>query len=169
MQYSTIRILIKNLFLTQVQITSDKTARFPDLAIDNKLQQPLNKLAEFLAERNERILFCIDSEGRREALLELLSTIQIQPIKYNSWNEFINNTELYGICIGLLEQGLFSENIIIIATPPAKRLSVKTFLHEYAPNIIREAIMSEIMRGGRSTFYIMMLKPSKKSPQLLVN
>jgi transcription-repair coupling factor (superfamily II helicase) len=37
----------------------------------------------------------------------------------------------------------------IIATPPAKRLSIKTFVREYEPSLVREAIMRETLRGGQ--------------------
>ncbi len=40
----------------------------------------------------------------------------------------------------------------IIATPPAKRLSIKTFVHSYQKSIVREAILREIMRGGQVFF-----------------
>ncbi|PCK10214.1 MAG: transcription-repair coupling factor [Alteromonadaceae bacterium] len=40
-------------------------------------------------------------------------------------------------------------DLSIIATPPAKRLSVKTFVRESDQNIIKEAILREIMRGGQ--------------------
>ena len=40
-----------------------------------------------------------------------------------------------------------SRDLSIIATPPAKRLAVKTFLHRMQPAII-EAIQRELLRGG---------------------
>ena len=40
----------------------------------------------------------------------------------------------------------------IIATPPARRLSVKTFVHEYSNELIAEAIQREILRGGQVYF-----------------
>lgn len=40
-------------------------------------------------------------------------------------------------------------DLSIIATPPARRLSVKTFVREYDPLVIREAILREILRGGQ--------------------
>ena len=40
-------------------------------------------------------------------------------------------------------------DLSIIATPPAKRLSVKTFVRESDDNIIKEALLREIMRGGQ--------------------
>ncbi len=41
----------------------------------------------------------------------------------------------------------------IIATPPAKRLSVKTFVHQRRKDLIREAISRELARGGQ-VFYV---------------
>ncbi|WP_392565215.1 transcription-repair coupling factor [Utexia brackfieldae] len=40
-------------------------------------------------------------------------------------------------------------DLSIIATPPARRLAVKTFLREYDKLVIREAILREILRGGQ--------------------
>ncbi|MBX9704986.1 MAG: transcription-repair coupling factor, partial [Gammaproteobacteria bacterium] len=44
-------------------------------------------------------------------------------------------------------------DLSIIGTPPAKRLAVKTFVHEYASSVVREALLREIMRGGQA-FYL---------------
>lgn len=43
-------------------------------------------------------------------------------------------------------------DLSIIATPPLRRLSVKTFVHESQDSIIKEAIQREIMRGGQVYF-----------------
>jgi len=40
-------------------------------------------------------------------------------------------------------------DLSIIATPPAKRLSVKTFVREREDALIRESILREILRGGQ--------------------
>jgi len=44
-------------------------------------------------------------------------------------------------------------DLSIISTPPLKRLSIKTFRHEYDTHLIREAILREILRGGQ-VFYL---------------
>lgn len=44
-------------------------------------------------------------------------------------------------------------DISLIATPPAKRLAIKTFWHEKNSFLVREAMMREIMRGGQ-VFYL---------------
>lgn len=43
-------------------------------------------------------------------------------------------------------------DLSIIATPPSRRLSVKTFVQEYQKNIIQEALLREILRGGQVYF-----------------
>lgn len=43
-------------------------------------------------------------------------------------------------------------DLSIIATPPAKRLAVKTFVREYDSPTIREAVLREILRGGQVYF-----------------
>jgi len=43
-------------------------------------------------------------------------------------------------------------DLSIIATPPAKRLSVKTFVHETENHLIQEAVQREILRGGQVFF-----------------
>lgn len=40
----------------------------------------------------------------------------------------------------------------IIATPPSRRLSVKTFVREWSNDILREAMLREIKRGGQVYF-----------------
>lgn len=43
-------------------------------------------------------------------------------------------------------------DLSIIATPPARRLSVMTFVRQHQNNLIREAVLREVMRGGQSYF-----------------
>ncbi|MFP5440679.1 MAG: transcription-repair coupling factor [Gammaproteobacteria bacterium] len=40
-------------------------------------------------------------------------------------------------------------DISIIATPPARRLSIKTFVREEGPALIKEALLRELLRGGQ--------------------
>ena len=40
-------------------------------------------------------------------------------------------------------------DLSIIATPPARRLAIKTFVTEWKPALIREACLREIKRGGQ--------------------
>lgn len=45
-----------------------------------------------------------------------------------------------------------TRDLTIISTPPARRLSIKTFVHETNSILIREAVLREIMRGGQVYF-----------------
>ncbi len=40
-------------------------------------------------------------------------------------------------------------DLSIIATPPARRLAINTFVHEHNPALIKEAILRELLRGGQ--------------------
>lgn len=40
-------------------------------------------------------------------------------------------------------------DLSIIATPPAKRLAVKTFVRETGPEVVKEAMLRELLRGGQ--------------------
>ncbi len=40
-------------------------------------------------------------------------------------------------------------DLSIIATPPARRLAVKTFVRQYDDLVVREAILREVLRGGQ--------------------
>ena len=44
-------------------------------------------------------------------------------------------------------------DLSIIATPPARRLAIRTFLHESSNHLVREAITRELTRGGQ-VFYL---------------
>ena len=44
-------------------------------------------------------------------------------------------------------------DLSLLVTPPARRLSVKTFVREYQKSIIKEAITRELLRGGQ-IFYL---------------
>jgi transcription-repair coupling factor (superfamily II helicase) len=44
-------------------------------------------------------------------------------------------------------------DLSIIATPPAKRLSIKTFVRQAGTGLVKEAILRELLRGGQ-VFYV---------------
>jgi transcription-repair coupling factor (superfamily II helicase) len=44
-------------------------------------------------------------------------------------------------------------DLSLIVTPPAKRLSVKTFVRDYQESLVKEAISRELLRGGQ-VFYL---------------
>jgi transcription-repair coupling factor (superfamily II helicase) len=59
-------------------------------------------------------------------------------------------------------------DLSIIATPPARRLSVKTFVRRYDNALIKEAIQREILRGGQVYFLHNDVKTIEKAASDLV-
>jgi transcription-repair coupling factor (superfamily II helicase) len=43
-------------------------------------------------------------------------------------------------------------DLSIIATPPAKRLAVRTFVRETSPEVVKEAMLRELLRGGQAYY-----------------
>lgn len=58
-------------------------------------------------------------------------------------------------------------DLSIIASPPAKRLSVKTFVKEYDNNIIREAVSRETIRGGQIFYLYNKIDTIQKKKEIL--
>lgn len=80
----------------------------PDLTIDSRSQKPLQKLQDFLTEQPaEKILFCAESPGRREILLELFKRQQLKPKIYAHWLDFFSDQEPLGITVAALDDGIW--------------------------------------------------------------
>ena len=68
-------------------------------------------------------------------------------------------------------------DLSIITSPPAKRLSIKTFVHENENGLIKEAILREVQRGGQvfylhndvSTIEITKAKIQKLLPEITIS
>lgn len=77
-----------------------------DIGINPQIKVPTIKLQEQLKawqSAGTRVLFCAESQGRRETLLELLNKANIRPEPVASFNEFVKTHAPIGICIGLVE------------------------------------------------------------------
>ncbi|MCZ4336486.1 transcription-repair coupling factor [Shewanella colwelliana] len=79
-------------------------ATLPDVASNHKLKQPLLALQEY-AKSGTPILFCAESEGRREALLELLAKIDIKPQLYQHFEHYVAQPSAFGLIVSPLSQG----------------------------------------------------------------
>lgn len=82
------------------------TQIIPSLPIRAQAENPLAAIQAFLMEFNGRVLFCAESAGRRETLLELLGRIRVRPTTLETWEEFLTGSEKVAITIAPLEQGL---------------------------------------------------------------
>ncbi len=95
----------------------DSTAP-PFLTIDSKSDNPLSEIDALLTKPGVRILFCAESAGRRESLLELLSRHGIKPKVLEGWTSFVESLDRIAITIAPIETGLsLNANLHVIAEP----------------------------------------------------
>jgi transcription-repair coupling factor (superfamily II helicase) len=76
------------------------------LNVDHKANRPLQPLEEFLKINTGRVLFCAETTGRREVLLQLFQTIKLSPTLYAGWDEFLAGESQYGMTVAPLDDGL---------------------------------------------------------------
>lgn len=69
------------------------------------------------ADANDRVLFVAESAGRREALIDWLKPIGIQPRVHESWEAFFTDRNRYGIALGPLQDSfrVADENLAVIS------------------------------------------------------
>lgn len=105
------------------QETKDKAGWFdfqvkpmPVLAIETHAKNPLHRLEQFLLETEKRVLFCAESEGRREILKEHLEKISCTATSLININEFLDGKESIGLTVSAIEYGINSAsgNYILI-------------------------------------------------------
>ena len=77
----------------------------PSLPINPRIEAPLTTLKNFIAEFSGRILFAVESAGRREALLDMLHGARIRPQGINSWRDFLSADTELAITVDLIEDG----------------------------------------------------------------
>ena len=99
-----------------VENTNFAIKALPDLAIESQNKAPLKKLQQHLVQTTQRVLFCAETEGRRQALLELFSGISLRLPSVANWQEFLSSKEKLAITIGGLDFGLdaLDPSILII-------------------------------------------------------
>ena len=89
----------------------------PDLSSDAKLKKPFSTVQQFIAEnQRQRVLFCAESAGRRETLLEIFKQIELHPLSFDHWQDFVDSPEALGIIIAPLDQGMWlkDHNLILV-------------------------------------------------------
>ena len=95
-----------------VEPIAEKTGRanlnvspLPDLAVQHQNKEPLAALRQFSESHTGKIIFSVESEGRREALLELLQRIKLRPEAKDSFSQALNDNDQFSLVIGASEHG----------------------------------------------------------------
>ncbi|MCG7199229.1 transcription-repair coupling factor [Marinobacter pelagius] len=78
----------------------------PDVAMDGRAADPAARLKRFLTEFGGRVLIGAESSGRREALIENLSSHGLSPRHLDDWQSFVSGQHPLAITIAPMEQGL---------------------------------------------------------------
>lgn len=83
----------------------------PDLSVDVRLEQPTQRLAQFISEHpQDGLLICAESAGRQEVLKELLGRIHLRPQELKHWQEFLDADIGLYITVAPLDQGFGFSN-----------------------------------------------------------
>ncbi|WP_132530046.1 transcription-repair coupling factor [Pseudomonas aeruginosa] len=92
----------------------------PNLAIEAKAAEPLAALRRFIEEFPGRVLFCAESPGRREVLLELLARLKLRPEEVDGWPAFLASKARLAISIAPLDEGLLLDHpaLALVAESP---------------------------------------------------
>jgi len=82
-----------------------------DLDVEHKRDNPLEKLKTFLDSLEDTpVLFCADSAGRREALIELLAASGLKVQHMDNWEAFVTERPSLGITVAPLESGVWLDD-----------------------------------------------------------
>lgn len=107
------RILLQQASAAFDDTYHSRVKNFPNLSVDHKLEYPLQYLNdflnEFLKDPQARVLFCVESAGRREVLMDLFSKFSIQVHRCETWQEFLQACDPICIIIAPLEEGFYLE------------------------------------------------------------
>lgn len=110
----------------RVRLSASKGIKFPfepmPVLTSNERQHPLTSLLDMAKKAQDtRILLVAESEGRQQALLELLQKRDIQPTLFPNWASYIEQPKLpqWGLTIGRIHQGFNSpgHQLLIVAEP----------------------------------------------------
>lgn len=80
-------------------------ATLPHPAIEIHPPKPLANLAQFVNTYEGRILFCVETMGRREVILQLFRSISLIPTLFETWEAFLASEAVHGIIVAPLEEG----------------------------------------------------------------
>lgn len=125
-----------------------------DLQVNAKAANPWLALESFLKERDLRVLFSAESSGRREALLDQLKHVGLNPNSFASFADFSSSAERFGVVVAPWETGLIDpqQNLAIVAETQLYGQKVhqqrrrKSSSHEDQDNIIKN--LTELKIGA---------------------
>lgn len=85
--------------------------KLADIAVSAEINKPLAKLQTFLEKTAFRSLFCADSAGRREILLEHFNRIGAQASRVDSWQEFLHSSNPIALAVAPLQDSFTDQTL----------------------------------------------------------
>jgi transcription-repair coupling factor (superfamily II helicase) len=85
--------------------TNAPVEALPDITVQHQLKEPMAQIRQFTEQFSGNIVFSVESEGRREALLELLHRIKLRPVEQSNLSEALASNERFTLIIGQCEHG----------------------------------------------------------------
>ena len=85
----------------------------PEVTIQSQQKEPLGQLRQFIEHFKGNVLFSVETEGRRETLLDLLSPLKLKPKQIQSLEQAEN--EKFSLLVSSLEQGFIIEQSLPVA------------------------------------------------------
>ena len=85
----------------------------PEVTIQSQQKEPLGQLRQFIEHFKGNVLFSVETEGRRETLLDLLSPLKLKPKQIQSLEQAKN--EKFSLLVSSLEQGFIIEQSLPVA------------------------------------------------------
>ena len=77
----------------------------PQLQVERRADNPLERLAHFVANQSGRTLLLAESLGRRETMAGFLAEYGLKPALLESWAEFEASKESFCLGVGPLYSG----------------------------------------------------------------
>lgn len=88
-------------------------AALPEVTIQSQQKEPLGQLRQFIEHFKGNVLFSVETEGRRETLLDLLSPLKLKLKQIQSLEQI--EIEKFSLLVSSLEQGFIIEQSLPVA------------------------------------------------------
>ncbi|WP_407332946.1 transcription-repair coupling factor [Enterovibrio sp. 27052020O] len=126
----------------EISTTEQKAGRLnapvqllPELTVNQQLKEPLGALRKFTEDFKGKIVFSVETEGRREAMLDLLARIKIRPLVCSTLDDALNAPTSHAMIVGPAEIGF-------VADSPAFALICES-------NLLGERVIQQRRRGDK--------------------
>ncbi|WP_070962996.1 transcription-repair coupling factor [Vibrio sonorensis] len=77
----------------------------PNIAVAHQNKEPMAALRQFCEGFTGKVVFSVESEGRREALLELLQPVKLRPVEADNLATALESDERFSLILGASEHG----------------------------------------------------------------